>query len=103
MDFENYTIDSLVRSRRNYDYQNAEYTKVVGQIVWRIYQLGYTLEAFAEIDKAIANVPYFGRAERPTVERYGKKYARIAYFELYGFRDDAGLLADEWHTVGFTP
>ena len=97
MDFENYTIGGLVANRRNYDFKNAAYTQVVGQITWRIYQLGYSLEAFGEIDKAIAGQRYFGRTERPTVERYGKKYARIAYFELYGFRKDEGLLEPTFH------
>jgi hypothetical protein len=95
MDFENYTIGNLVPSRQN-DYQNEEYKRVVGQITWRIYQLGYTLEAFGEVDKAIADTRYFGRSERPSIERYGKKYARIAYFEQYGFREDQGLLKSDW-------
>jgi hypothetical protein len=30
------------------------------------------------------------------VERYGKKYAWIAYFEQYGLRQDEGLLKREW-------
>lgn len=96
MDFENYTIGRLVPSRHNYDYENEEYKLVVGQITWRIYQLGYSLEAFGEIDKAIANTRYFGRSERPSIERYGKKYGRIAYFELYGLREDQGLMRREW-------
>lgn len=97
MDFANYTLGGLVPKRRNYDSENEEYKKVVGQITWRIYQLGYSLEQFGEIDKEIASLPYLGRSERPVTERYGKKYARIAYFELYGFRDDAGLLKTEWY------
>jgi hypothetical protein len=97
LDFANYTIGGLVPNRRNYQFEDKEYKRVVGQITWRLRQLGYSLEAFGEIDKAIANRSYFGRAERPTIERYGKKYARIAYFEQYGLRQDEGLLDNPWH------
>jgi hypothetical protein len=97
MDFENYTLGGLVPKRRNYDFDNKEHQQVVGQIVWRLYQLGYSLQDFGEIDKEISRQRYLGRGERPIVERYGKKYARIAYFELYGFRKDGGLLEAEWY------
>src|ERR1019366_9014378 len=36
-------------------------------------------------------------------DRYGKKYARIAFFEQYGLRKDAGLLDEEWHMVAERP
>jgi hypothetical protein len=103
MDFENYTIGRLVPGRRNYDYDNEEYKSVVGQIVWRIYQLGYSLEMFDQVDKEIAGSRYSGRTDRPPTERYGKKYARIAFFEQYGLRDDAGLLQDDWNHTGERP
>jgi hypothetical protein len=96
MDFGNYTIGGLVPGRRNYQFENKEYQRVVGEIIWRIYQLGYSLESFGEIDKNIARWQGYGRAERPHVERYGKKYSWIAYFEQYGLRKDAGLLKREW-------
>ena len=96
MDFENYTIGGLVPDRQNYQYEHKEYKKVVGQIVWRIYQLGYSLEAFGDIDQDIVRWQGYGRAERPNVERYGKKYSWIAYFEQYGLREDRGLLKREW-------
>lgn len=44
---------------------------------------GYTLEAFGEVDQQIAALRYSDRGTRPPTERYGKKYARIAYFEQY--------------------
>jgi hypothetical protein len=103
MDFENYTIGRLVPKRRNYDYEHEEYKRGVGEIIWRIYQLGYSLEAFGEIDKEIAGWRYRGRTERPVIERYGKKYARIAYFEQYGLRKDAGLLETEWYEMEQRP
>jgi hypothetical protein len=96
MDFANYTIGRLVPERGNYQ-DHPEYTKVLGQIVWRLYQLGYSLEAFGDIDKSIAGTEFRleMRGERQA-ERYGKKYARIAFFEQYGLRQDQGLLKDRW-------
>jgi hypothetical protein len=96
MDFENYTIGRLVPGRQNYDSKNKEYKKVVEQIIWRIYQLGYSLETFGEIDKDIARWSGYSRSDRPRAERYGKKYSWIAFFEQYGFRRDQGLLKDRW-------
>jgi hypothetical protein len=96
MDFANHTIGRLVRNRRNWDLEHTEYKRVVGQIIWRIYQLGYSLEDFGEIDKRIVAGRYSHSTDRSMVDGYGEKYARIAYFEQYGFRKDAGLL-DEWH------
>ena len=103
MDFANYKIGRLVPNRQNWDLRDKEYTRLVGQIVWRIYQLGYTLEAFGNIDKEIAAERYSTRENRPVVDRYGKKYARIAYFEQYGLRRDAGLLDDKWHMIEERP
>jgi hypothetical protein len=96
MDFENYTIGRLVPSRHTYDYKHEEFKLVVGQIVWRLYQLGYSLEVFGEIDKDIAGLRYRGGRNTPSTDRYGKKCARIAYFEQYGLRQDAGLLKNTW-------
>ena len=92
MDFANYTIGNLVPSRSNYNFSHPEYKQVVGSIIWRIYQLGYTLEAFGEVDQQIAALHYRDRGTRPPTERYGKKYAWIAYFEQYGYRKDLSLL-----------
>jgi len=97
MDFENYTIGRLVKNRGNYDYKNKEFIKTRENIMWRIYKLGYTLEKFGKIDSEIAsntridrNSDYAGK-----IDRYGKKYSWIAYFELYGLKSDKGDL-DDW-------
>ncbi len=96
MDFRNYTIGSLVPGRRNYDFEHPEYKAVLRRIIWRIYDLGYSLKAFGDID---ANIEF--KRHRPwekarSAERYGKKYARIAYLEQFGIREDQGLLDSEW-------
>lgn len=95
MDFENYTIGRLIPERANYDYTNTEYIDVRRKIDWRICDLGYKPERFEDIDRAIANrswrLPGDGTSK---VDRYGKKYSWIAYYEMYGLRQAQGLLSD---------
>lgn len=98
MDFENYTIGRLIPGRGNYDFENPTYRDIRRQIEYRIVQLGYRPSQFAEIDKEIANWSW--RAEsrgEPKVDRYGKKYSWIAYFEMYGVRFDEEALLDWRH------
>jgi len=94
MDFRNYTIGRLVEGRRNYDDGNVEYKKVLGGIYWRLYDLGYSLDKFGEIDKKIADENWRNSYQREGshTDRYGKKYAWIAFFEMAGRRNDLGLL-----------
>ncbi|MGB3906735.1 MAG: hypothetical protein WBB22_17655, partial [Anaerolineae bacterium] len=54
MDFGNYTLGRLVEGRRNYDFDHEGYRTVRANLFWRIYQLGYSLETFGEIDRWIA-------------------------------------------------
>jgi hypothetical protein len=94
MDFANYTLGRLVPKRRNYDFNNPEYKKVRGQIVWRISELGYSLERFRNVDQEIARSGHYrGRADNAErIERYGKKYAWIAFYELAGIRSVKRML-----------
>jgi len=95
MDFANYTLGRLTRGRSPYDEKHADYQTVKRQILWRIYDLGYSLEAFSQIDQEIARESWHyeqrGRNSSKT-DRYGKKYAWIAFYELAGYRADVGLL-----------
>lgn len=97
MDFANYTIGGLVPNRSPYDDKVPDYQQVKKQILWRIYDLGYSLEAFSKIDQEIARRGFYedqkGR-ESSKAERYGKKYAWIAFYEVAGYRQDLGLLAE---------
>ena len=96
MDFGNYTIGHLIPDRRNYDFSNPTYQKIRRQIEYRILELGYKSSLFSEIDKEISDLSW--RAEsrnEPKIDRYGKKYSWIAYFEMYGKRLDEGILP-EW-------
>lgn len=103
MDFGNYTIGRLVPHRPNYDFKNATYQEVRRQIEHRILDFGYSRARFGTIDDNIGGVSW--RAESrgtPKTDRYGKKYSWIAYFEMYGVRQDEGTLPD-WRTGERTP
>ena len=95
MDFANYTLGRLTPGRSAYDDTVPDYQRVKKQVLWRIYDLGYSLEAFSQIDQTIARLGFYeeqrGR-ENIKTERYGKKYAWIAFYELAGHRQDLGLL-----------
>lgn len=94
MDFENYTLGRLVPDRRNYDFKHDGYRKVRAQVLWRVEQLGWTSELFKDVDSSIANEHYYPRTggEAKKIERYGKKYSWIAFFEMAGLLHDRGVL-----------
>ena len=94
MDFENYTLGRLVPGRSNYDFENEEYQKVRAQILWRIEQLGWSSEKFKDIESSIENERRWNRTggDGKKVERYGKKYSWIAFFEMTGLLHDLGKI-----------
>ncbi|MFB9081246.1 hypothetical protein [Deinococcus wulumuqiensis] len=96
-DWHNYTLGRLVPGRAPYDDDHGDYQLVRSQVLWRIYDLGYTLQAFSSVDREIARRNYGREEDRGKTERYGKKYAWIAFYELAGKRFEAGQL--EEHTV----
>lgn len=88
MDFENYTIGRLVKGRANYDYKHPEYNTVRGRILSRIKQLGWDGKLFRGVDDRVESMSGYSRGSRPKVERYGKKYSWIAYYEMAGWLSD---------------
>jgi hypothetical protein len=94
MDFGNYTIGRLIPRRSNYDDRNPEYQKVLPAIVSRMLVLGYDPEQFEAVDRQMISGPRMGN-DKHKVDRYGKKYGWIAYFEMWGVRYAQGLLAEE--------
>ena len=97
MDFSNYTLGHIVKDGGSYS-NPPEKIKVRRQIYWRIYELGWNAKLFKEAETALGNDNYYnrGRTERAKIERYGKKYSWIAYFENAGLRDDLGLMDRDW-------
>ena len=94
MDFGNYTIGRLIPGRSNYDDSNMEYQHVLPAIVSRMLVLGYDSQQFEAVDRQMDSGPRMG-GDKHKVDRYGKKYGWIAYFEMWGVRHARGLL-DEW-------
>jgi hypothetical protein len=93
MDFGNYTIGSLIPDRANYDHKHPEYVRVRAKIERRIFDLGYRFEAFESADHSIGRVSW-NASDASKVDRFGKKYAWIAFFEMWGERQAAGTLPD---------
>jgi hypothetical protein len=68
------------------------YEEIERKLFWRIYQLGYSLDLFGEIDKNIEAQKYY----RP-IKTYGYgKYVDIAVLELAGYRDDLDLFRTDY-------
>jgi hypothetical protein len=94
MDFGNYTIGRLIPDRWNYDDSNPEYQWVLLAIVSRMLELGYDPEQFKAVDRQMDSGPRMG-VDKHKVDRYGKKYGWIAYFEMWGIRYARGFLGEE--------
>lgn len=56
--------------------------------------LGYDPETFEAVDRKMNSGPRMGN-DKDKVDRYGKKYGWIAYFEMWCVRHAKGLLAEE--------
>lgn len=92
MDFSNYTLGRIVKD--GHDYANPqEKLEVRRQIYWRIYNLGWSFELFNKVEASLGSDNYYNRARSKgsKIDRYGKKYSWIAYFENAGLRSDLGL------------
>lgn len=93
MDFGNYTIGRLIPDRANYDDKNLEYVKVRAKIERRMFDLGYRKDRFEALERDIGHSSSRSR-ESNKVDRYGKKYSWIAYFEMWGERESVRGLPD---------
>jgi hypothetical protein len=93
MDFGNYTIGNLAKRRNNYDFEHPGYKQIRRRIEWRIGNLGYKKPEFGMIDRELGRESYYQEQRHEAkVDRYGKKYSWIAYFEMYGWLAARGLL-----------
>lgn len=101
MDFGNYTMGSLIPNRASYDNKKPEYVQVRAKIERRMFDLGYRSERFKTADRDIGATSWNARDE-VKVDRYGKKYSWIAYFEMRGEREVTRKLPD-WRLEERTP
>ncbi|HUX20005.1 MAG TPA: hypothetical protein VMW69_02125, partial [Spirochaetia bacterium] len=93
MDFGNYTMGRLIPNRANYDDKKPDYVQVRTKIERRMFDLGYQAERFKDVDSEIGSTSWNAR-DQEKVDRYGKKYSWIAYFEMWGEREAARKLPD---------
>lgn len=100
MDFGNYTLGRLIKNRSNYDFDNADYKDTRRQIEYRMIKLGYSPKRFRATDNAISSDRMYQSRQDDgnKTDRYGKKYAWIAFFEMYGVKSDRDELS-EWREV----
>lgn len=97
-EFAKYVVGELLSYRL--DIEHPECQKVISQVRWRMYDLGYRLNAFGDLDTRTDRVAGMPPATepKPRVDRFGHKYAWIAFCELYGWRCDRERLSrmDGW-------
>lgn len=96
MDFENYVIGSAIEGRSNYDFDDSGFRRARGEVMARVWNLGWRAELLGDLDRAIADRRARLTGSGASVERYGKKYGWIAYYELVGRLADAGRNAKRW-------
>ena len=96
MDFVNYVIGSAIEGRRNYDLDHPEFRRARGEVMARVWDLGWRAQLLGDVDRAIAEPASRFMGRRAKVERYGKKYGWIAYYELIGRLADAGRNRERW-------
>jgi len=95
IDFSNYTIGNIVKDGHSYSNPPLK-KKVRKQIYWRIFNLGWNVEQFGSIDDYLIRNGSREEHERAKVERYGKKYSWIGYYEVAGLLQDKKLLENQW-------
>lgn len=83
---------SLLGSEMNKYKRPPAYLKAESQIRWRLYNLGYSLADFGDMDKSISYLSAIERKNPFLIDNYGRKYAKIAMYELSGYMDDIGTL-----------
>lgn len=86
MDFAKYTIGHHIASYRSSRGNLPTLKEVMAMIIWRMKEIGYDEKIFEDIDRECAKSrhDYSRHDNSGSIERYGKKYSWLAYFELYG-------------------
>jgi DNA replication protein DnaC len=88
-DFARYTIGHIANSHYQKNQASPNHKQAVAMVYWRMLQLGYKPQLFDELDRIIVsekNKHNYDRHDNSSkIDRYGKKYSWIAYFELYGY------------------
>lgn len=103
MDFSNYTIGTLIPNGHSYSDPELK-QKVRGYIMKRVSELGWSENRFEEVDNHINSFSDYSRHnDSDKIDRFGKKYSWIAYYEVAGILHDNSLIDDEydkWRPAG---
>ncbi len=84
LDFRNYTVGRLVPHRGNYQFDHPEYEEVSSWIRARVWDLGWSTERFAEVDRRMRDDREYRRGRDGHIELYQKKYGWVGFFEAAG-------------------
>jgi hypothetical protein len=82
MDFENYIVGPLYEGRGNYQMDHPGFVAGLAEVRGRIRELGWREALVSEIDGQIRDEQWRRHETPDRIERYGKKYGWIAYYEL---------------------
>lgn len=103
MDFSNYTIGTLIPGGHSYSDPELK-QQVRGYIMRRVFDLGWSESHFNQVDKTVNRFSDYSRHNNSDkIDRFGKKYLWIAYYEVAGILQDNGLIDDEydkWRPAG---
>jgi len=91
-DFGNYTVGSMFNGRMPYTNDFPGFMETIDLMQSRIYGLGYNKSNFVDVERDISSNSNSGNEELGKTETYEKKYAWIAFYEIYGMRKDKGLI-----------
>lgn len=95
MDFSNYQLGYLIADGNSYSNPPLK-KKARWYLHQRIRQLGWNEEQFEEIDNNLGNGHWSATNDKSKIDRYGKKYSWIAYYQLAGILEDVGILQNKW-------
>lgn len=103
MDFSNYTIGSLIPEGHSYSDPDLK-QRVRGFIMMRVSDFGWNENRFGKVDNNIRHMSDYSRHnDSDKIDRFGKKYSWIAYYEAAGILQDNSLIYDEfdkWRPAG---
>lgn len=97
MDFSNYTLGTLIPNGSGY--ANPPLKKKARSYLYnRVAELGWSESMFTKLDNSIGglNYHYNRHNDLNKIDRFGKKYSWIAYYELAGILDANGMLNSDY-------
>lgn len=95
MDFSNYTLGTLIPNGSGYSNPPLK-KKARSYLYKRVEELGWSENLFSKQDNVIGGFNYNLHNNLKKIDRFGKKYSWIAFYELAGILDANGMLNSEY-------